>query len=111
MSRQKRISSVLQTEISELLTRKINDSRIGFISITYVELSKDFRTAWVYYSQIGTEQQKQDTKKGLYSATKFIHSELSKKIRYMAVPKLHFRFDTSIEKGVNIINKLNQLNS
>jgi len=110
MSRQKKLSSVLRTEISSLLLKKINDSRIGFISITEIKISSDFKEAWIYYSQIGSEQQKNETKKGLSSATKFIHSELSKTIRYMAIPKIRFRFDDSLEKGVDIINKINQLN-
>jgi ribosome-binding factor A len=110
MSRQKKISSLLRTEISSLLLKKINDSRIGFISITEIKISTDFKQAWIYYSQIGSDQQKEDTKKGLSSATKFIHSELSKTIRYMAIPKIRFRFDDSIEKGVNLVNKINQLN-
>lgn len=110
MSRQKKLSSVLKTEISALLLKKINDVRIGFISLTEVKISSDFKQAWVYYSQIGSDIQKEETKKGLSSATKFIHSELSKKIRYMAVPKIRFKFDDSLEKGVNIINKINELN-
>lgn len=110
MSRQKKLSSVLKIEISDLLLKKINDVRIGFISITEVKISSDFKQAWIYYSQIGSDSQKEETKKGLSSATKFIHSELSKKIRYMAIPKIRFRFDDSIEKGVNIINKINELN-
>ncbi len=109
MSRNKRISSLLQSEISALLLKKINDKRIGFISITYVKLSKDMAHAWVYYSQIGNESEKKDTMKGLSSATPFIHSELTKKINYMAIPKLHFRFDSSLENAVNIINKIDNL--
>ena len=110
MSRQKKLSSLLRTEISSLLLKKINDSRIGFISITEIKISTDFKQAWIYYSQIGSDEQKNETKKGLASATKFIHSELSKKIRYMAIPKIRFRFDDSLEKGVDIVNKINQLN-
>ena len=110
MSRSQRISSLLKTEISSLIHRKINDVRIGFISITNVKLSKDFAHAWVYYSQIGSEEEKQSTMKGLYSATPFIHSELSKMIRYRAIPKLHFRFDDSIEYGTELVNKINNLN-
>ena len=110
MSRQKKLSSLLKNEISNLLLKKINDSRIGFISITEIKISSDLRKAWIYYSQIGSNEKKQETKKGLSSATKFIHSELSKSIRYMAIPKIHFRFDDSLEKGVNLINKINQLN-
>ena len=110
MSRQKKLSSLLRTEISSLLLKKINDSRIGFISITEIKISTDFKQAFIYYSQIGTDEQKEATKKGLSSATKFIHAELSKKIRYMALPKIRFRFDDSLEKGVKIVNKINELN-
>ncbi len=109
MSRQERISSLLKTEISRLLHQKINDSRIGFISIVDVKISKDNAHAWVYYSQIGSDEDKERTKKGLSSATKFLHAELSKLIRYMALPKLHFRFDDSLEKGSDLIQKINQL--
>ena len=109
MSRDRRISSLLKTEISSLLHRKINDTRIGFISITHVKLAKDFAHAWIYYSQIGTEEEKKSTMKGLCSATPFLQSELAKQIRYMAIPKLHFRFDESIEKAVDIIDKINDI--
>ena len=111
MSRSQRISSLLKTEISSLIHRKINDVRIGFISITNVKLSKDFAHAWVYYSQIGDDSQKKDTMKGLSSATPFIHSELSKIIRYMAIPKLHFRFDSSLEDAAKLIEKIDGLSS
>ena len=109
MSRQKRISSLLKTEISKLLITKINDDRIGFISITDVKISNDRAHAWVYYSQIGDNQEKELTKKGLSSATKFIHAELSKIIRYMNIPKIHFRFDESIERSINIIQKIDDI--
>jgi len=109
VKRKEKIESLLQVEIASLIQHKLNDNRIGFISITDVSMSKDFREAFVYYSQIGSEEQKEITKKGLSSATKFIHAELSKMIRYMAIPKLKFRFDTSLERGVKLVDKLNDL--
>ena len=109
MSRQQRISSLLKTEISTLLIKKINDDRIGFISITDIKLSSDLAHAWVYYSQIGNEKEKERTKKGLASATKFIHAELSKMIRYMSIPKIHFRFDESLEKGIKLSKKIDEI--
>ena len=109
MNRDGRISSLLRLEISNILTKKINDSRIGFITITHVKLAKDKKDAWVYYSEFGSEEQKKSTRKGLHSATKFIHAELSRSITYMIIPKIHFRFDESIERGVDLVNKINQL--
>ena len=109
MSRQERLSSLLKVEISQLLQHKLNDQRIGFVSIVHIKLSKDLAHAWVYYSQLGDAAQKQATKKGLSSATPFIHSELSKRIRYMAIPKIHFRFDESLEKGSALVDQINNL--
>mgnify|MGYP001310015281 CR=1 FL=1 len=109
MKRIKKLESLLKNEISSILSKKINDSRIGFISITYIKISSDCKHAWVYYSQIGSDTEKDACKKGLSSATKFIHSEISKSIRYMAIPKIHFRFDNSIERGVSLIQQMNDL--
>ena len=105
-----RTASLLRQEIADILLRDINDERIGFISLTYVKLSTDRAHAWVYYSQMGGDKEKEVTKKGLSSATAYIHAELSKRIRYMAVPKLHFRFDESVERGIDISQKIDELN-
>ena len=106
-----RTASMLRDEISQILLRDINDDRIGFISLTYVKLSTDRAHAWIYYSQIGSDEQKEKTKRGLSSATSYIHGELSKRIRYMAIPKLHFRFDQSIERGIDLSNKIDGLSA
>ena len=109
MVRVNRLASVLRSEISSILSKKINDSRIGFISITEIDVSKDMTQATVYYSQLGSEGDKLKTKKGLQSATPFIQSELFSVIKTQTVPKIHFRFDPSVERGVDLVNKLNNL--
>ena len=98
-------------EISEVLQRKINDSRIGFISILDVKLSKDLDHAWVYYSQIGSEEEIQITKKGLASATKFIKNEIGKVLKIKTIPDIHFRYDDSLVRGTEIVEKLKELES
>lgn len=109
MSRLDRVASLIKSEISLILSRKINDSRIGFISILEVELSKDLGHAWIHYSQIGSEEEKQRTKKGLSSATKFIQAELFKVLDLQTIPKIHFKFDPSLEKGVDLVTKITKL--
>ena len=111
MSRLDRMASLLKQEISSILRVKINDSRIGFISIVDVKVSKDFAHAWIYYSQIGSEEDKKKTRRGLYAAQKFFKQEIGKVIRTKVVPDLHFKYDPSLEKGVEIVNKLNRLTS
>lgn len=107
MSRLDRVNSLLRNEIANILLLKVNDARIGFISICEVRASKDLRHAYVYYSQIGTEEDKAKTKKGLYSASKFIYLDLKKRLSLATIPYLHFRLDTSLERGSRILDKLN----
>ena len=109
MSRVERVSALIQQEIADILIKKINDKRIGFISITKVEVSKDFSHAWVSYSQIGSDEAKQLTKRGLSSATPFIKGELGKVLRLQKVPQIHFKYDDRIEKTAKLIEQINAL--
>tara|TARA_B100000315_G_C14245716_1_gene437318 strand:+ start:137 stop:478 length:342 start_codon:yes stop_codon:yes gene_type:complete len=111
VNRLDRVSSLLKQEIALIISQKINDKRIGFISITGIKISKDLSDAWVYYSQIGSDQEKEITKRGLYSAQKFIKMELGKIIALKKIPNLHFRYDKAIESGSNIIHKINNITS
>ena len=72
MSRLEKLGAVIQKEVSHILRKTINDSRIGFVSITHVKVSTDLAKAWVYYSCIGTETSLKETRKGLNAAKKFI---------------------------------------
>ena len=76
MSRLFKVASLLKKEISAILLTRINNNKIGFITILSVDVSKDFSVAKVFYSQIGSDQEIQETKKALSSASKFIYFEL-----------------------------------
>ena len=109
MSKKNRIESLIRECVSEILRRTINNEKIGFISITGVKLSSDGSYAWIYYSQIGTEEEKRKTKYALKSASKFIKGEFGKMVRIKTVPNMRFTYDDSLERGVHIIQKLNEL--
>jgi ribosome-binding factor A len=112
MSRLDRLSSLMRQEIAEILQLVINDERIGFISITEVEISTDLAHAKVFYSQLGSEDDKFKTIKGLQSATKKIHYELCKRINYIkTVPLLHFKFDDGIDRGFKTLEKLKDISN
>tara|TARA_B100001113_G_C21112354_1_gene623815 strand:- start:770 stop:1105 length:336 start_codon:yes stop_codon:yes gene_type:complete len=111
MSRLLKIASLLKKEISSILLTRINNNKIGFITIISVEVAKDFSIATVYYSQIGSENEIQETKKALKNASKFIYFELCKVIKHMkTLPKLIFVYDKGIQRGTEIINKMQNLN-
>ncbi len=105
-----RLANIFRNEIAELLRKKINDPRIGFISITHVKISADLKTAKVYYSQFGNDSEKKKTLKALKRAESFIKYEIGKIINLRVMPDIIFEFDDTLEKGVNLINKIEELN-
>jgi len=109
MSRLDRLNSFLKREIADILLKKVNDKRIGMISILEVKLSKDQGHAWVYYSQIGDEDARYQTKKGLQAATPFVRLEVGKVLQTKTVPQIHFKYDDGIEKATEILKKIQDL--
>ena len=71
----------MKQEIADILMRKIKDPRIGFVTVTDVEVADDLRNATVYVSVYGGDAEKEATLKGLRSAAAFIRSELGKRMR------------------------------
>ncbi|MBT3261114.1 30S ribosome-binding factor RbfA [bacterium] len=111
MSRKDRVESLLKNEIAKIVQTKLtNNEKIGFISITRVELNSDLSLAKVFYSQIGNEQAKQDTIKALMKTTKFVKYEIGKNLRLKRIPNIRFLFDENLEKSFEVINTLNRLN-
>ena len=111
MAKVNRLSQLLAIHIPEILNRGVNDARIGFVSITGVEISDDQLFARVYYSQIGDEDQKRQTRRGFSSARPYIQSELAKRLKRFRVPKLQFRYDGSLERGSRLIEVMDDESS
>ena len=91
------------------MRKNVGDERVGFVSITEVKVSNDLRHAWIYYSALGSDKDKKKTEKGLNSAKGYIRSHLCKTLNLKIIPELHFKPDDSLERGSDIINKLNAL--
>jgi ribosome-binding factor A len=94
----------MKQEIADILMRKIKDPRIGFVTVTDVDLADDLRNAKVFVSVYGGD--KEASLKGLKSAAPFIRSELGKRMRMRFVPELLFRFDGTVEQGAHIMELL-----
>jgi len=102
--RSQRVSDLLRKEIADIIIYKLKDPRIGFITITGVDVTDDIKIARVYVS-ILKEEERKTTLEILSSAKSFIRTELSKRLKMKFVPSIEFRLDTSIEYG-NRIEKL-----
>jgi len=107
--RQKRVSGTLQSAISDIIRTKMKDPRVGFVTVTEVDISPDLRNARVYVSILGTEQDKKDSMDILKNAASFIQGELNTAVRLRYTPILNFYLDTSLdysEKINDIFRKL-----
>ncbi|MDP2871851.1 MAG: 30S ribosome-binding factor RbfA [Bacillota bacterium] len=104
-----RLVRAIREEIADLLQRGIKDPRVGFVSITDVELSSDQRVAKVFCSVFGSDEDKRRALEGLRSATGFMRSAVARRIRLRHAPELVFALDESIERGVRVVDMINKL--
>lgn len=106
-----RLAEALKKEISDILINEIKDPRIGFVTITMVEVTPDLRYARVYASVLGNEEQRKLTTEALIKATGYIRSEIGKRIRLKFTPEITFKLDSSIERGTRIIKLIEEVNN
>jgi len=102
--RTERIKGQIKEEMSAII-REMKDPRIGFVSITGLELSGDHRHVKAFVSVLGSEEERKDTLKALDNATGYVRSEIGKRVQLRYTPEIIFRLDASIEHGAHI-NKL-----
>ncbi|QYR19730.1 30S ribosome-binding factor RbfA [Paenibacillus sp. sptzw28] len=105
-----RVGEQLKKELSQIIQTELKDPRIGFITVTGVEVTSDLSQARVFLSVLGSDEQKEETLKALARGTGFLRSELGKRIRLRHTPELLFKFDSSIEYGSRIESLLDQIN-
>jgi ribosome-binding factor A len=111
-ARSQRIGDQILREISRLLLFKVKDPRLGgIITLTEVTMSKDLRYAYVYYSLLGTEEQKRDAQAGFESAKGFIRKAVGENLHLRYVPDIQFRYDESLEQGQKIEKLLEEIGS
>jgi len=105
-----RVGQEIQAAIASLITRgELRDPRIGFITITGVKVSPDLRVAKVYYSMLGTDEERSESQKGLEAAKGFIRREVTARIQLRVSPEIYFVFDKSIVEGDKIDRLLREV--
>lgn len=98
-----RINQEVLKELSVLIRTELKDPRIHpMTSVVSVEVAPDLKTAKVYVSVLGNEQEQQDTLKGLKSAAPFLRMQLASTLNLRNTPQLFFTVDQSIEYGVHM---------
>ena len=85
-----------------LLLREVHDPGIGLVTLTRVKVSPDLQLARVYYTLLGDEKARAETKKALERATPFLRRQIGSRMRLRRVPELRFEFDRSVENQERI---------
>lgn len=107
--RAQRVQEQMKKELGEILNQKIKDPRVGFVTVTDVEVTNDLQHATVYISVLGKDEEKEETLVGLSKAKGFIRSEIGKRIRLRKTPEIEFQFDEAHEYGNRIEQLLREL--
>lgn len=103
------VGEMLRAELDDIIRREVKDPRLGFWSITRVEVPPDLRTARVYVSVLGDDEERRATLRALASASGFIRHHLKPRLRMRQIPELEFRDDRSMEHAETIGRALREL--
>lgn len=107
--RQEKLGELIAAELSELLRTRVKDPRVGFASITHVEVSGDLRHAKVFVSVMGSPEEREATMQGLKNATGFLRHELATRLVIRFMPEIVFKLDKSIEEGSRILELIHRV--
>ena len=108
-ARTKRIDALLREEISELVTREVQDPGIGFLTVTGVETAPDLGHARVWVSVIGSDAEKTATLRALERAMPFVRRRLGERLRLKRIPELMVRPDPTVERGTRLMHIIQDL--
>ncbi|NSL55241.1 30S ribosome-binding factor RbfA [Uliginosibacterium aquaticum] len=98
-SRGARVAEQIKRELAELIRLEVKDPRVGFISLTDVELTPDYAHAKVFFTSMKGEEGLDEILIGLRRASGFLRRELGRRVRIHTTPELHFVYDRSVEHG------------
>jgi ribosome-binding factor A len=103
--RRERVAEEMREQIAQLVARQLKDPRIGFVTVTRVEVTADFAHAKVFVSVLGDEKQRRDSLAGLERAAGFVRREVGRRMRMRVLPEIHFVYD----KGVDATDRVARL--
>ena len=105
----RRVNEALREVLSESVG-DLKDPRIGFVTVTAVTASPDFRHATVYVSVLGSERKRAATLQGLESSRGILQSRVNRELRLKRTPQLAFEYDPAVERGVRLSKLIDELN-
>ncbi len=116
VARTRRVAELLKREIAVLIARELNDNRINSVTVTGVTVSKDLRTSTVFVSSTRVSSNRPDlesvrVEKLLNRSSGYIRHLLSQTVNLRITPSLVFKYDDSIQRGMDMSRLIDRLNS
>lgn len=109
--RVEKVQAFIKQEASKMILNELKDPRIGFVTVTQVEVTGDLRHAKIYLSLMGTDEEKAQSWQGLTKAVGFLRTEIGKRLKMRFSPELTLHLDESLdysEKIQKLLLKLKQ---
>jgi ribosome-binding factor A len=104
----RRVNEAIREVLSEGI-QGLKDPRIGFVTVTGVDTSRDLRQATVYVSVLGNERKRAATIEGLESSHGVLQAQIARQLRMKRTPHLTFDYDQTIERGVRLSKLIDEL--
>ena len=98
-NRKKRVGQLIKSEVSEMILKDLKDPRIGFVSVTDVEVSGDLRYATVYFTVLGEDKSVKSTITALERATGYVRREIASRLRLRYAPEIRFKYDETYQRA------------
>ncbi|HJV25731.1 MAG TPA: 30S ribosome-binding factor RbfA [Aromatoleum sp.] len=108
-SRSQRVKEQIRRELAELIRLEVKDPRVGFITLTDVEITPDYAHAKVFFTSMKGEEGLSEILTGLRRASGFLRRELGRRIRIHTIPELHFHYDASVERGSRLSRLIDEV--
>jgi ribosome-binding factor A len=107
--RKERLNERIKELIGDLVLSRLKDPRIGFVTITSVRVAPDYTTAKVFFTVMGDETARAETKKGLESAKSFLRKTVSRELKLRQAPELHFEYDETLDRAMRIDETIEEI--
>ena len=107
-SRSSRLAEQIQRDLSELIRLEVRDPRVGLVTVTEVEVSRDLSHAKVYVTSLAGAGQAAPSIQALQHAAGFLRTRLAQSLKTRTVPELHFVYDESVERGIKLSRLIDQ---
>ena len=101
-SRTRRVGEQIQRELADLLMHEVKDPRVHLVTVTGVDVVRDFSQATVYVTTLDPDHADEELLRALGRAAGFLRSQLGRRMKIRSVPALHFQYDRSIENGMRL---------